>query len=92
MTENGRRLETLLEDCKRYIFLTLNLTEKDNCKRYDEYEYFLTLNLTEKDNCKRYDEYEYNRKPILTLFSQFTVVIFGQIQCCNVYSLLIRSS
>ena len=27
------------EDCKRYIFFTLNLTENDNCKCYNEYEY-----------------------------------------------------
>ena len=26
------------EDCKRADFLTLNLTENDNCKRYDEYD------------------------------------------------------
>ena len=32
MTENA-------EDCKRYFFLTLKLTENDNCKRYDEHEY-----------------------------------------------------
>ena len=27
------------EDCKRDDFFTLNLTENDNCKRYNEYEY-----------------------------------------------------
>ena len=27
------------KDCKREIFLTLNLTENYNCKRYDDYEY-----------------------------------------------------
>ena len=27
------------EDCKHDDFFTLNLTENDNCKCYDEYEY-----------------------------------------------------
>ena len=36
----------MVKDWKRYkktvnvtFFLTLNLTKKDNCKRYDEYDY-----------------------------------------------------
>ena len=27
------------EDCKHDVFFTLNLTENDNCKHYNEYEY-----------------------------------------------------
>ena len=41
MTENA-------EDCKRYFFLTLNLTKNDNCKPYDESKYAYSTQKYEK--------------------------------------------
>ena len=99
MTENGRRLETLLKDCKHYVFLTLNLTEKDNCKHYDEYEYdrkhsghVLAMELQRNTSRERAFSRKGHRMTILILAVTFTAVNFGQIQCCTIYSLLIRSS
>ena len=38
-SKDDRIKMTEWDDCKRYIFSTLNLTERDNCKRKYDFEF-----------------------------------------------------
>ena len=60
------------------FFLTLSMTEKDHCKRYDEVEYVRKRLPSNSKHCKVYSALN-SFLVILMVAVTFTVVIFGQI-------------
>ena len=81
MTKKDDRIKmTEWEDCKRYIFFTLNWTENYNCKCYDEYEYDRKKTVNIYWPCFHNWQYcKHSFSVILILVVTFTVVIFGHI-------------